>query len=332
MIKRILLSTINGDHPQRGITHAFSGIFGSANVADYDYLAESRRGVSIPNINMGFLKKAIEHRPDWIFLQVQDSRVILPETIISLRSSLPKTVISHWLGDLRPDVSPYLSSFCKVTDLTLISSVGQIPLYEKAGGKRVKYCQIGVDWEEDVIGLPDWTPHFRVPDVVLCGYYYPGLFPGTVDREAGIRALMDAKIDVGIVGRGWPAGYPMIGECTVKQQYHVWKRAKVGLNINHFNDIELYYSDRQIISMVSGTPVVCYHVPNLEREFTDGTHCLFYRKPDELVANVKRLLADKNLRKKIGDAGRAEVMKNHTWFSRILSVLPDVEKISVELK
>jgi len=114
----------------------------------------------------------------------------------------------------------------------------------------------------------------------------------------------------------------------VKQQHHVYRRAKVVINVNHFNDIEQYYSDRQLITMASGTPLVCKYIPGLEREFINGKHCFWYCKVDEGVAQIKRLLADEALRRRVGFAGRAEVMKNHSWFSRFTDVMTRVEKLA----
>jgi hypothetical protein len=215
--------------------------------------------------------------------------------------------------------------------VTFNSSVGQATLFRQAGASEVQYCQIGVDWEEDVLGLPKWTPPFRVPEVVLCGNYYGKTFPGTGDREDAVRRLEREGIDVGIVGTGWPKGFPVVGQCGVKQQHHVWKRAKVGLNINHFNAIELYYSDRQLISMASGTPVVCRHVPGLEREFVHGTHCLWYEDPADVVPHVQSLLGSEERRRWLGARGREVVLRGHTWWSRILGVLPTIERFSDHL-
>jgi len=331
MIRRVLLSVINSSHPQRGLLQAFTGIFGPENVREYDFMEEVRRGKTIEAINQIFAKVAIDWRPDWIYLQVQDSEILRSESVLAIRSALPKCVVTHWTGDLRPAVSPYLSSFCKATHLTLISSVGQIPMFKEAGAKEVRYYQIAVDWDEDIQGIPVWSPPFRVPEVVLCGHYYGATFPGTRDRELAIAALMEAKVDVGVVGNGWPKSYPTVGSCHVKQQHHVWRRAKVGLNVNHFGNISRYYSDRQLIVMASGTALVCQYVPGLEEEFQNGIHCCWYKTTGELVDIVKKLLADEDMRKRVGSSGRAEVTKNHTWFERIFNVLPDVERIQSRL-
>jgi spore maturation protein CgeB len=142
------------------------------------------------------------------------------------------------------------------------------------------------------------------------------------------RRLRDEGFDFGVVGRNWPSDVPVVGECArQQQQHHVWKRAKVALSINHFNQVELCYSVRQLVAMASGTPVVCHHVPGLEREFKQGVHCLWYRDGDEMVSQVRRLLADEALRRALGTAGREEVVAHHSWFARVLGIIPFVERI-----
>ncbi len=324
------MATINADHPQRGMEHAFRSGFGDENIGIYDYLAKVRSGMPHPAVSAEFAQAAIGFRPDWVWLQLQEGNVIQADAIESIKRALPKCVVSHWTGDLRSSVSDYLASICRATHLTLISSVGQIPAFRAAGAREVRYCQIGLDWEEDVLGIPDWTPPFRIPDVVFCGNYY-GHFPGAPEREGAVRALQGAGIDVGVFGVGWSPDIRVVGTCHVKQQHHVWKRAKICLNVNNFNSVERYYSDRQLIAMASGIPLVCKYVPGLEHEFTQGEHCLWYNTPDELVAHVRRLLGDPALRAKIGAAGRDKVTQGHTWADRIEEVLPTILEIANRL-
>lgn len=312
---------------------AFSKVFGRQTVQHFDYLQEQRNGKSLQEVNERFLTAARAWSPDWVFLQVQETNVIQASTLARLKKILPKTPISHWMGDCRQTVSPYLASICREAHLSLISSVGQTGMFMEAGAKEVRYLQIGLDWEEDVMGNPPWDPPFRVPEVVFCGTHYASLYPGTVERERGVMALKNAGVDIGIVGNGWPPGhgYPVVGTCGVKQQHHIWKRCKVAVGINNFNDITNYYSDRQIISMASGKPLVCKYIPGLENEFEHGKHCLWYYDEAELVKHVKSLLADPALAHRIGMAGREEVLKNHTWEARVRDVLPDIERIRKSL-
>lgn len=332
-IKRVLIAAINYDHPQRGMIKAWADRY-PHNVREYDFLQRNRDGLTYEDINLEFVAFARDYRPDLLFMQLQESGVIQPDSLRAIREALPRTVVAHWMGDCRVSVSDYLAGICRITHVSLVSNVGQLYMYDYfAGPGRSKYLQIGLDWDEDVLGLPAWNPPFRVPDVVFCGGYYPESFPdGTSERVQTIRAIQNAGVDIGVVSPGpWPADIPYAGSCTVKQQHHVWKRAKVCLNVNHFNQIERYYSDRQLISMASGKPVVCWGVPGLEREFQDRKHCLFFRYPQEAVHRVLELLGNPTLAAQIGAAGREEVLKNHTWAKRVEEVLPELERIHASL-
>lgn len=327
MIKKVLLATINHDHPQHGLTSAFTGVFGSPNVEDFDYCELQRQGIPIPAINQMFLDLALRQKPDLVFMQLQETNIIKAETLLSMKARMPYVVLVHWTGDMRRVVTDYLSSICKATDLTLASSVGQLGAFREAGARRAEYMQIAADFKEDLMGFPFWEPPFRVPEVVLCGNYYGDAFPGTVEREEVVLRLMNAGIDVGIVGSGWSSRWPVAGTCGVKQQHHIWRRARVALNVNHFNHIERYYSDRQLISMAAGTPLVCWQVPALELEFRQFEHCIMVKKAEDFEVHVKTLLADPEKAAAMGKNGRAEIFRNHTWFSRISNLIPQVEAI-----
>ena len=326
MIRRVVAATITDQAPQRGMLSALRSLFGDSNVLELDFMTEASR-MPLERFNTWFASKCLSFRPDWLWLQAQDTGVVLPETLQILRRRMPGCVLSHWMGDAREQVSDYLTKVCQVAHLTLISSVGQIPMFQAVGAKRVEYLQVGFDLPES----PSVLVPFRVPDVVFCGNYLNESFSGSAERMGAIQALSQDGIDVGVVGAGWPSAIPVVGRCGVSQQSEVYRRAKVCLSINHLNDIERYYSNRQIIAMASGTPVVCRYVPGLEQEFLSGIHCYWYETKDELLKHVRTLLDFEHIRTNIGRNGRAEILRNHTWFSRFLSVLPTIEQIHSEL-
>lgn len=328
MIKKVMTATINYDHPQKGMIHAFDSLFYTSH---FDYFELGRQGASPHMITKQFIEEVVNFQPDWLWLQCQNSGIIQSDGLAEIQRRSPRTVLTHWMGDCRDTVSDYLSSICRTTHVSFIAAAGQTELFKAAGAPEVHYVQMGLDWHEDVLEERNWTPPFRVPEVLMIGNHYGSTFPGTTQREGAMRALGDAGFDYGVVGKGWPSDIRTAGECHVKDQVSVWKRAKVGVSISNFNDIPLYYSDRQLISMASGTPIVCYHIPLLEDEFKDGDHCLFFRTNPQLVSRVRWLLDNPDKAKAMGMAGRGEVLKNHTWFKRIFDMLPIVERVQASL-
>jgi hypothetical protein len=326
MIRKVLALTLNYDHPQTGQVLGLEQVFGSDNVVELDYLALQRAGADVESV---FVETTREFQPDWVWMQLQDTGVVSAEAIERARKAWPEAVFTHWTGDYRPSISPYMASISQACDATFISSRGQLAQFFNHGASNVSYVQIGLDWYEDVLGLPDWTPPFKVPDVVFIGNYYAdGPWPkGTAERLEAVRALQRAHVDFGVVGTGWPADVRTVGTCTVKQQHHVWKRAKVCVNVNHANDVENYYSDRMLIALASGNPVVTKYVPGLEHEFSEGEDIVWFDEADELVRHVKYLLENKVEAREIGRAGRQRAMREHSWYVRFLDLLPEVEAL-----
>lgn len=333
MIRRVFMATINFDHFQAGMVHAFQGIFGKENVHHYDYLQRLKEtNWQLELVQGEFLDQAVSFKPDWAFLQLQTTDIIKARSISKLREMLPRCVVSHWMGDIRATIDDYLASVCRTTHMTLTSSKGYLPMYLEVGAPEAHYLQIGLDWEASVAEQPSWTPPFNVPEAVFVGNCYTPPFPGWQEREGAVRTLKAAGVDIGVIGDGWGVnGIKALGRCSVEQQIHIWKRAKVCVSVNHFPDVAGYYSDRHLTALLSGTPVVCRYIPRLEEEFENGKHLLWYHTEEELVAHVKTLLADEGLRKRLGAAGRAEAISNHTWFSRILKILPRVEELAATL-
>jgi len=331
-IRRVFMATISSENPQNGMEQAFFGVFGRQNVHSFDYMNKHRRAQSAGMINNDFLREITPFHPDWIWLQVQNTNVLTADTLQETRKLFPNAVFSHWMGDMRHEVSPYLASIAKATHLTLASSVGQLPDFLKAGAPRVEYCPIAIDWNDDAQGDSLWSGSPLRSDVVFVGSYYGKMFPGADERVADIRALMASNVEVGVVGRGWEPWAPVIGETKRREQYYAYRNCKVALSINNFNDIERYYSNRMFVALVSGRPVVARYVPGMEKDFVHGEHCFWYKTHAELVHIVQELLHDSALREKVGRAGRALVIRKHTWFARVLDVLPIVEEIAANLR
>jgi len=332
-VRNVLLLPLNYDHIQHGMIDGFRRVFGGDNIAVFDYMCAADRPLgsktrTVEQVQTDFIEYVGQRKPDLVFMQLQETNIMTSGAIAAARTASPKTVFVHWTGDYRPVISDYLQSICRVTDMTFVSSVGQLADFTLAGAVDVNYMQIGIDWEADVLGIPAWEPPFAVPEIVFCGSHYPDgpWATGTQQRLADIRALEREGYDIGVVGRGWPDDIPVIGECTVKQQHHVYARAKVVLSVSHENAVDRYYSDRLLIAMASGTATVARRFPGLEDDFPDGV-LPSYDDETELFEIVSDMRAIEEWRKVVGLSQRAYVRMTASWFSRITNqLLPMVEE------
>lgn len=332
-VRNVLLLPLNYDHVQHGMIDGFRQVFGSDRVAVFDYMCATPRPLgpptrSVDDVRVDFCEYIHQRKPDLVFMQLQETGVIHADTIRAARGFSPKTVFAHWTGDYRPVISPYVESICRATDLTFASSVGQLKDFTLAGAADVNYMQIGIDWGPDVLGIPAWEPPFTVPEIVFCGNHYADgpWAAGTAQRLADIRALKARGFDIGVVGTGWPADIPVVGQCAVKQQHHVYTRAKVVLSVSHENTVDRYYSDRLLIAMASGTATVARHFPGLEDDFPDGV-LPAYSTETELFEIIADMRATEEWRKVVGLSQRAYVRATASWFSRITQqLLPMVEE------
>lgn len=324
-VRKILAGAIN---PEGGMVQGFRAVFGAENVWSFDHAGLSKAGVPRAEISSSFVEAARQHQPDWVWLQIHDRDTLLPEAIQEVKNLLPSCVVTHFMGDYRPVIGELLASIAQVCHLALVSNEDQPKDFVEAGAPEAMYCPIAADWSEDILGIPDWDPPFRVPDVVFCGSNYGDVFPGTKDRETAARYLMDSGLDFGIVGKGWPSNFPMVGHCSRNQQVQIYRRAKVVLSINNYNTVRRYYSNRQFVALASGRPVVVKTVPGIQDDFKDGEDCVFYTKPKHLPKIVESILEDPTWAYQLGCGGRSVVLERHTWFSRILKVLPRIEMIA----
>lgn len=88
--------------------------------------------------------------------------------------------------------------------------------------------------------------------------------------------------------------------------------ARIALNINAFNDVPLYHSDRLMHYMGCGTFVLSKYVPQSEQLFVDQEHLCYFDTKQQCLELIDRFLGDDSLRDKIARQGTEHA---HTNFS-----------------
>jgi hypothetical protein len=117
----------------------------------------------------------------------------------------------------------------------------------------------------------------------------------------------------------WERSYPESEICNV---YH---QAKVAVNIGR-GDYPQDANLRCFEVMASGALLVTALPTELElMGFKNGVHFIGYSTEPELFEKVDHLLADEDKRKRITDAARTLVMRDHTYDARVQTILRLIE-------
>ena len=155
---------------------------------------------------------------------------------------------------------------------------------------------------------------------------YPVSFVGSAygARAARIIALREAGIAVECFGYGWPNG-PVVAESIPL--------------IVHDSVVSLNFSEagrgggRQIKARVFEVPaagglLLTEKAPHLDEYFLPGKEVLQFDSDSELIGQARALLADPAWRDTLAQAGYARARQQHTYESRLRSVLDKLQQIA----
>jgi spore maturation protein CgeB len=303
---------------QTGMENAFKD--NGFNLRTFDFRNFfSRNGSAKTNQTLKQICK--DFQPDWIHMQLQFTGLISGNVIKEIKSFLPNTIITNWTGDVRAAAQKYFIEISKYVDLSLISSEGQLKLYRDAGCKNVAYWQIGVDpgkFHPLSDDIREKMSNKYKSHIVFCASHSTH-FPDSKFRTQIVKEF-SSKFGsrFSFYGEGWPRsfGSSKKGRIDYYKQNELYNGSKIILSVNHFNNIEMYFSDRQLISMASGTLTLSHYIPGLERYFENKKDLVWFRSVDECVQLAKYYLANPDEAREIGKRGAKKVLEQHSYYTR----------------
>ena len=317
MIKVLYLPLNTPDIIQYGMYNAFKAIGVELHVFDF-YQKMIVDKMSIANIRHEFIQKIRELQPNLVHMQLQFTSVIDDTTIIAARNVSNKTIFTNWTGDIRNNVPGEFVQISKVVDYSLISSVGQIELYENAGCKNVKYWQIGYNPD---LYFPKYNTNFKY-DVSFAGAYYGDQFPGSKVRLDAVKVLQNTLGDkFGLFGASFPSDVITNGQIPQSEVNDIYANSMCVLSINNFNDVSYYFSDRLLMCLASGRPTISFKFPGCENYFQDKGDLIIANNVEEIVSAVNYLKNNINEANRIGKNGYRKVIAEHSYSSRALELL-----------
>lgn len=322
MIKVLYLPLNYGSVVQQGVYDAFAEA--GCKLRVFDYFAEMGNQKQPKKVRARLLAVAREFKPQLMHMQIQHTNIIDGNTVAEVKRIVPNLIVTNWTGDVRNYVPETFKRVARHSDYNLISSVGQIDMFSSAIGKEVRYWQIG------------YNPKLYYPPKQYKNKYeFDAMFianHNTKDKhvDAPLRAKMceifrkEFGGKFALHGDGWKKANrklkpgASLDQKNLAQYYH---RSLTAISVNHYNDIDHYFSDRLLMCLASGRPTISYKFPGWESYFTDGCDLLIADSIPDMVEKIKYLKNNPDYANYIGQQGAAKALAEHTYFSRINELL-----------
>jgi spore maturation protein CgeB len=322
MTKVLYLPLNYGPIIQTGTYDAFREAGCELQIFDYftKYLNNRKR---VKKVREEFIREVRSFQPDLVHMQIQHTNVINGAAVKAAKSAAPKAIFSNWTGDVRSFVPPTFRDVGKSSDFNFVSSTGQLEMFEKQIGKPVHYLQIGYNPK---LYYPNFeNQNFEWDCCFIAHFNAKEKYPGTQERTRTCELLRNKFGNrFRLYGDGWPKRIGSKGSIDQKTLIGAYHKSRVLISVSHFNEIDHYFSDRLLMCMASGRPVVQYHFPKYESYFTNNSDLVIAHSPAEIVKKVDWLVKNPDMADFIGRSGAAKVFAEHTYLSRINELLNKV--------
>ena len=300
-----------------GMTKAYSKV---AQVRTFDYRSSAKQHGD-ERMNRDLMQVATEYKPDFVHLGKCES--VKGWSILGIKTAVPRVKVIHFFGDYRPNVIPWVVDIGRACDRTVMQIDGGplVKAYEKAGCKNIGYWPAGTDPE--IYG----PRRVKKRDLVVIFMGTLGS-PKTFEWYGGRRDLVLALAEhntMTVFGRGWGKlrhprifNHKYVGSEGFSQ---ACSRAEIALGYSAHNVPGYTSWPRVLNSMVCGVFFLTRYFTGLEKIFKRGVHLDWFESIPEAVEKVHYYQNHQSERDRIGQQGREEVLKNHTWDCRIRKML-----------
>ena len=242
--------------------------------------------------------------------------LITPSTLALIRKTGSCVAICY--GDMRPIPPPWLMNNLKECDVLFLTSAGEtLKSYFREGrpGRAAFFFNpSNPDLVADYADIP------RSVD--------PPLFTGARYRFMGeerrsVYKYLCRQKNIQIFGSPhvyFEGDFLRRIYCTFKPVKHIRDReyiekiirCRLGVGVSGFQQIKYYTSNRLSDYLTFGKLYLAYHFPGCEDFFQDGVHIVYYRSVQDLDAQIKFYLRNRDLAEEIGKRGQEKMLSEYS--------------------
>jgi hypothetical protein len=309
-MKVLHLALLTPSSPQQGQIDALTSIADEYVCVDWmrfngDHKAMQER----------LIREAAELQPDIFFSQHQSNGVFTREVL----DQIPGVKIS-WGGDVRSACPDYAFELAPSFHCTCFSNQRDVDQL-RAAGHRSEFLNIGFSPNTF---KPEGEKRPNTPPIVFLGNHYGDRFPASALRlemcqqlEAKYRKFFAAY------GSGWGPAVQWLNE---EQEAAAYRSCKIAIDLNHYLDVDRFFSDRRLRIMASGAFCIANHNPGIENDFVVGEHLVTFKNIREIPGIIDYYMTHEDERKAIAAAGCEYVHRTQSWAARMPQLLAIADK------
>lgn len=306
---RILILGAGGDHrTEASIARAAASLGHAATVLDA--LGWRRR---LGGLAPSFLRwRAERFAPDYVLC----TRHAIAAGAGTIKSIVARRDSGFWYFDAASPLSESVVSLARLTARSFATYGYQVEALRGAGAPIAHFLPQGLDPEIDY-------PADSAPSTFHCDVSFVG--SGQYPRRYPVLQAIAESCRLQIRGPGWdgaPGNLPITGGRMVGHELaRAIRGAAISLGVDALpeqrQETQGGTSNRLWRVLGAGGLFLGEHVEGIDRFAVDGEQAVWYHSKEDAVEQVRRLLADPDLRRRIADAGRAYAVANHTYRHRL---------------
>lgn len=268
------------------------------------------------NSTLGFFKY---YKPEFFLfppIYANDGTTTKIRGVISfldkLKNASPDTKFIYWNGNQQGVVDFNVEGFRPFINIIVTNTdePSEREMFSRIGVDKVyTFHQFGFDPKEHGKSIiePEYDAMFAGSQTFSKGC---GKYPNSKWRNDFVERVAK-NFNLGVYGKGaWT--FKKVKFAIGHALYDAFSSAQVVIGGNHW-DYRKYYTRRLVYALASGRPYVTRYIPGMEEDFVNGVELLWFADDSDGIDQIRRMIKDPDVAKKIGAKGREYAVNHFSW-------------------
>ena len=154
----------------------------------------------------------------------------------------------------------------------------------------------------------------------------PVLFTGSYNPRRDevlsiIQGSLGDRLKVHSQTGGWQSVKNILPPVFGKDLREAFSGASCVLDISDGRDVAGYHSDRLVDAMAAGVPTIAEWVPDLDQDFIDGVHLIYWRSPGDILSAIEKVTTDPGVGATLNSETEYRVQEQYGYRGTVIDVV-----------